>query len=171
MNFLNENHIQGGVVSKYRYGLYYNNKLVSLMTFGALRKNLGYKNKNDHYELLRFANKLNTVVVGGASKLFKHFIKSHQPKYILSYADRSWTSTIKKTLYDTLGFEFKGVTQKNYYYYIDNRRVNRYIYRKSELIKMGHPRDKSEREIMESLGYYRVYDSGNLKYEWRNNNE
>ena len=73
--FLEKNHIQGNVNSKYRYGLYYNNELVSLMTFGNMRKSLGSKTKNECYELLRFCNKLNTSVIGGASKLFKHFIK------------------------------------------------------------------------------------------------
>jgi hypothetical protein len=39
---LNSNHIQGFVGSNVSYGLYYKNKLVSIMTFGGLRKSLGY---------------------------------------------------------------------------------------------------------------------------------
>ena len=42
--FLNDNHIQGFCVSSNRYGLYYNNELVSLITLGKRRLNLGYKN-------------------------------------------------------------------------------------------------------------------------------
>jgi len=56
--FLNNNHIQGGINAKYNIGLYYNNELVSLMTFGSLRKNMGRKSIDGHYELLRFCNEL-----------------------------------------------------------------------------------------------------------------
>lgn len=63
--FLNENHIQGMVGSSVNIGLYYNNELVSLMTFGKKRLALGNKkSNNDEYELIRFCNKLNTSVVG-----------------------------------------------------------------------------------------------------------
>ena len=37
-----------------------------------------------------------------------------------------------------------------------------------KLIKMGHDPNKSEREIMEQLGYHRIYDSGNLKFIYKN---
>ena len=36
--FLYENHIQGNSIDKIRLGLYYENNLVSLMTFGKRRK-------------------------------------------------------------------------------------------------------------------------------------
>ena len=78
--FLEENHIQGNVNAKHRYGLYYNDELVSIMTFGSKRKNLGSKSEDESYELLRFCNKLNTTVVGGASRLMNYFIKTHNPK-------------------------------------------------------------------------------------------
>jgi hypothetical protein len=53
--FLNDNHIQGWCVSKLRYGLYFENELVSLMTFGKKRLNLGNKKSNkNEWELLRF---------------------------------------------------------------------------------------------------------------------
>ncbi len=83
--FLDENHIQGNCISKYRYGLYYNNELVSLMTFGKSR----FK---DEFELLRFCNKKYENIIGGASKLFFHFLKDHEEiNEIISYADRRWS--------------------------------------------------------------------------------
>jgi hypothetical protein len=65
--FLNDNHIQGYSHSSIKIGLYYEDELVSLMIFGKKRKNM---------ELIRFCNKLNTNVIGGSSKLFKHFTKN-----------------------------------------------------------------------------------------------
>ena len=37
-DFLNKSHLQGNVNAKYAFGLYYNGELVSIMTFGCLRK-------------------------------------------------------------------------------------------------------------------------------------
>ena len=114
-DFLNENHIQGMCVSKYRYGLYYENELVSLMTFGKLRKNLNGNGTQDEFELLRFCNKMNTSVVGGASRLLKHFIKTLHPKTIISYADRRWSDG---HLYETLGFEHTHDSKPSYFYVV-----------------------------------------------------
>jgi hypothetical protein len=79
-SFLNKNHLQGNSVSKYRYGLYYNNELVQIITFGKLRRATGRKSKPNSYELIRSCNKINTNVVGGVSKLFNHFISEYNPE-------------------------------------------------------------------------------------------
>ena len=65
-------------MSKIYYGLEYENKLVALMSFSKKRIFIGYKNKdfNDEYELCRYSSLLNYNVIGGASKLLNHFIKT-----------------------------------------------------------------------------------------------
>ncbi len=164
-SFLKSNHIQGACNSKYNMGLFYNNELVSIMTFGKLRVNLGYKNE-EGVELLRFCNKLNHSIVGGANRLFKYFKEKYECNKIISYADRSWTCSNKESLYDKLGFEFDSVTIPNYYYVVNNIRENRFKYRKSELVELGYDKNKTEREIMFERGIFRIYNSGNLKYVW-----
>ena len=72
VRFLNLNHRQGWVQCAVSLGLYYGEELVSIMTFGKARK--GMNKYNAQYELLRFCSKKYTSVIGGASKLFKHFI-------------------------------------------------------------------------------------------------
>ena len=57
--------------------------------------------KENEYELVRFCNKLNTSVIGGADKLLQYFIRTYQPKEIISYADRRWS---QGRLYDKLKF-------------------------------------------------------------------
>lgn len=160
--FLNNNHIQGFCSSAYRYGLYYNGELVSLMTFGNKRKNLGSKSINGHYELLRFCNKLNTTVIGGASRLFKHFIKEVKPIEIVSYADRRWSNG---NLYEKLGFTLTHKSQPSYFYVINDKRENRFKYRKDALVKEGYDSNKTEHEIMLERGIYRIYDCGCLVYD------
>ena len=161
--FLNLNHIQGNCVSKYRYGLYYDDELVSLMTFGKLRKCLGSDSNDDVYELLRFCNKINTIVVGGASKLFNCFIKIKQPKTVISFCDLRYGTG---NLYKKLKFEFLYNTNPNYFYIKDGKRYNRFSYRKNVLIEKGFDKNKTEMEIMKSLGYNRIYDCGSMKFQW-----
>ena len=155
--FLNENHIQGSCVSKYRYGLYFNDELISIMTFGKSRF-------SDEFELLRFCNKLNINVVGGASRLFNHFLNNHDEIVeVISYADRCWS---KGNLYEKLGFIKDGITKPAYYYIIDNKRQNRIKFQKHKLVKEGFNPSKTEHEIMLERKIYRIYDCGNIKYRF-----
>lgn len=160
--FLNENHIQGFVGSKFKIGLYYNNELVSLMTFGSLRKSLGQDNNEGVYELLRFCNKIGTSVVGGASKLLNYFIKNNRLKSIISYSDNSRGIG---NLYEKLGFDFIHETTPNYYYIINSMKSHRFNYRKDKLVKDGYDKSKTEVQIMNERGFYRIFDCGSKKWE------
>lgn len=164
--FLEENHLQGKVNGSIRYGLYFEDELVSLMTFSKKRKNLRQVSKEREYELLRFCNKLNTNTLGGASKLFKHFLKEIKPIEVISYALMEWTNGDKESLYDKLGFEEVGHTALSYWWVVDGERRNRFNFRKDKLIKEGFDKDKTEVEIMHDRGYYRLFGTGNLKYNW-----
>ncbi len=159
--FLIENHIQGNVNSKIKIGLYYNDELVSLMTFGGLRKSMGGKSEDGFYELLRFCNKLDTSVIGGANKLLKDFIKVYTPKEIVSYADRRWS---QGDLYNKLGFKFISNSKNNYWYVIGSKREYRFKYRKDVLLKEGFDKNKTEKEIMFDRKIFRIYDCGNKKF-------
>jgi len=160
--FLDKNHLQGFIGSKVKLGLFLDNELVSLMTFGKRRVVMGKKSTNDgEYELLRFCNKLNINIIGGASKLFKHFIRNYKPKEITTYADRSHSNG---NLYEVLGFDFVGETQPNYYYVIDGIRKHRFNFRKDVLIKQGFDPNKTEHQIMIDRKIYKIFDSGNLKF-------
>lgn len=156
--FLNENHIQGWSVSKYRFGLFYKDELVSLITFSKGRVNLN--SNKDEYELVRYCNKLNFNVVGGLSKLYKHFIKIENPKVLISYCDQD---LFKGDSYIKLGMKLDSHSIN--YYWCDGRiRWNRWNFRKDKLVKDGFDQNMSEYEIMMSRGWYRCWGSGNNKY-------
>lgn len=159
--FLKNNHIQGYINSAIRLGLLYNGELVSVMTFSKLRNILGHKNKKNSYELLRFCNKINTFVVGGASKLFKFFTNNFNYEELISYADRRWSCG---NLYEKLNFEFCGYTNPNYWYAKQNKRLHRSNFTKNRLVKSGFPKELTEKDIMNNNGYSRIYDCGNLKF-------
>jgi hypothetical protein len=159
--FLDANHIQGNVSSKINIGLFYNGKLISLMTFGKCRKPLGGKSNENQYEMLRFCNELNTTVIGGASKLLNYFIKNYNPTEIISYADRRWSQGL---LYEKLNFEFVHNSTPNYFYVVGKKREYRFKYRKDILVSQGYDINKSEHEIMLERKIPRIYDCGSKKY-------
>ena len=161
--FLGRNHIQGYVGSVVKLGLFHMGELVSLMTFGNLRKSMGRKAGPGSFELLRFCNKLDTSVVGGASRLFKNFLDTHKPTRVISYADRRWSAG---GLYKRLGFRHVGETVPNYYYIVGSRREYRFMWRKDILVSMGHDPSKTEVEIMRGLNHYRIFDRGCMRFEW-----
>jgi len=155
--FLEKSHIQGNCMSKWQYGLFAGDKLVSVMTFGKSRF-------ADGFELLRFANALDTNVVGGASKLLKHFVKDHpEISKIVSYADRRWS---RGNLYEKIGFKFLHKTDPSYFYRVGRVRKSRFEFQKHKLVEQGFDPSKTEHEIMKERKCPRIYDCGTLKYEW-----
>lgn len=163
-DFLKNNHIQGWCVSKHRYALIYNDEIVSVLTAGLRRMNLGYKkNSVTELEILRFCNKLNTNVVGGFSKLFKYLLNEIEFNKIITYSDLSMFTGY---VYIKNGFNFVGESKPGYHYIVDGLRRNRFCFNKSKLIKMGFDKNKTEREIMFDNNYYRIYDCGNSKFEY-----
>ena len=159
--FLCENHIQGFVGSSVKLGLFYNEKLVSIMTFGGLRISLNQLKVKGKYELLRFCNLINHNVVGGSSKLLNYFIDRYKPIEIISYSDNSRSNG---DMYKKIGFVLKSETPPNYYWVVDGIRKNRFNYRKDILIKRGYDSCLTEYEIMSGLGHYRIFDSGSKKW-------
>ena len=92
-SFCDNYHLQGhSVHGSINLGLYYKDTLVSVMCFGSLRLK---EHKAGEYELHRYCVKDDYLVVGGASKLHKYFIKKYNPKYIRSYSDNDYSSVRK----------------------------------------------------------------------------
>jgi hypothetical protein len=156
--FLEANHLQGGDNSSIRYGLYFNDELVAVMTFGKPRFN-----KNHDWELIRFASKCGVNVVGGASKLLNHFRSSHSGS-IVSYADRRYSDG---NLYEQLGFVQVGVSNPNYWYVKGVEKLTRYACQKHKLKDVlgdGFDPNLSEFENMSLNGWTRVHDCGNIVF-------
>ena len=159
-SFLEKHHLQGKTNSSIRLGLYYSNELVSVMTFGKGRKCM---NSKTGYELYRYCCKEGLQVIGGASRLFKYFLKEYNPESIESFSSNDISNG---NLYKQLGF--KKVSDSIGYWYVDNemKRHHRYKFTKHLLIKEGFDKNKTEFEIMNERGFYRIYDSGQTKWMW-----
>ena len=164
VNFLLKNHIQGKTNSNVKLGLYYNDRLVSVMTFKHINKYYGQSKIVNEWNLNRFCTTLNTQVIGGASKLLKYFIKKFNPDIIISYSSNDVSNG---KLYNSLGFTADDKYTTAYWYIHKNTliRKHRTSFSKSELRKKGYDiKDKTESEIMSTLNYYRIFDCGHKKY-------
>ena len=151
--FLNDNHIQGYVKANEKLGLIYNNELVSVMSIDKSRYT------NNKYELIRFCNKLNTIVYGSASKLFNCI--RHNKNDIISYCS---IDLFDGKLYNTLGFKYERITKPNYFYVKNgNVIISRVNTQKHKLQKLLYNFDNSftEYQNMFNNGYRRYWNCGN----------
>lgn len=155
--FIKNNHIQGDCVSKINLGLYHKDELVAAMTFGARK----ITSKAPEIELLRFCNVLNTVVIGGASKLFQYFIKNYNPEKVISYADRRYSNG---NLYNILGFTLSHYSSPNYWYTNDMVNLSHRVKFQKHKISDESSKHLTETQIMYNNGYRKLYDCGNFVY-------
>lgn len=157
--FLEFYHLQGSAGCDVAYGLYYNQNLVGVMSFGKPRYNANYE-----WELIRLCWLPGVVVIGGAEKLLKHFEREYKPKSCITYSDACKFSGM---VYKRLGFEYDGITEPNYKWVNTTTGdiLARYQTMKHKLVErhLG-TEEQTESEIMSSLGYIRIHDSGNYRF-------
>lgn len=169
--YLNTYHLQGYARCSIRLGLYNNNELVSIMTFSKARYN-----KNYQYELIRYCSNYN--VIGGAEKLFKHFVTDYNAQSIISYCDNS--KFTGKTYVD-LGFELKskGKPTCHWYNIKTKEHYTDMLIRKqgfSRIVNHCEPEQdclptNNNTTLMLHSGFFRVFDCGQSVYAWHVKNK
>ena len=157
-SFCAQNHLQGACNAKINLGLFYNDELLEVMTFGKPRYNKHYE-----YELLRLCTKKYYSVIGGASKLWKCFCQKYSPKSVISYANRRFSNG---NIYETLGFDRVNETKPNYWYVKGDIILSRVQCQKHKLKSFLETFDENSSEVDNMLnnGYARIFDCGNLVY-------
>jgi len=156
--FLDSNHIQGKDSCKIKLGAFYENELVSVMTFGLGNISRGGNPKElEKWELSRFVTKKEYHVIGIAGKLLEYFKRNYNWREIYSYADLRISNG---DLYKKLGFRFLKQNPPNYFYVSNGKRIHRFNLRKT----ITEPQDIPEWRLRLDQGYYRIWDCGNLKF-------
>jgi ribosomal protein L30E len=158
VEFLNQYHMMDSGRPHQSYGLFYNNELISVMSFKKGEKS----RKQSGWEISRYASKNNISVIGGAQRLFKQFVLDNNPEEIISYADLRWGDG---SIYSALGFEKLEPTVPGYWYFktADRIRIHRFKLRK----KKDEPEDQTEVELRRAQGFHRIWDCGHNKYIWK----
>ena len=161
--FLNNYHLQNFIPAAIYIGCYYHGELLGIMTFGTPRFNKDYE-----YEMLRLCWKSGVIVTGGSQRLLSYFTNNYKPSNIITYCD---ISKFNGNSYTKLGFKLDSLTAPNYVWVdtIDNQVLSRYKTQKSVLVDKGlGDYSETEDEIMDRLGYLKIYDAGNFKFIWEN---
>lgn len=163
-NFFDRCHIHGDTNACVALGLYFEDKLEACMSFRHHKEGL---------ELARFANNLNTTVIGGFSRLLKHseyLIKEKFPKVkkIISYCDRDWTASFEDSIYYKNNFKFIKNTGYIMSYYNSKKGIveSRQKYQKHKLKKaFSDYNGEDVNKFLNSKQIYRIFNSGNWKFE------
>jgi len=152
--FLERNHLYGSSPAKKHFALSYEGKIVSIVSMRVPRQK---KHRDEScIEVCRFATELNTIVVGGFSKIFaaiKSWARVEGFKKILTYAD---LDTGTGGVYAKSGFTLVGVTGPTYWYTDGEARFDRFKFRAGS--------GKAEKDIAKEAGVYRVYGAGSRIY-------
>lgn len=161
--FLHAHHIQGAATGSVVLTLAYMGETVAVMVFSKVRSERGAVDAG--WELVRYASK--GVVVGGASRLFARFLREYAPARVVSYSDNR---LFFGGVYEKLGFEKTHTTAPQYRVVVNGVRMHKANFKKQTLARtLGAERvdGKTEREVCEAEGMFRVYDCGLTKWEYR----
>lgn len=153
--FLEQFHIQGNGPGSITYGLIdKKEQLVAVMTF--------IKRKPGIYDLNRYAT--SQPVIGGFSKLLKHFTNNYQWKEIISFADLRWSDG---NLYEKCGFELDKKLPPDYYWCKYGERYHKFQFRHKFLPdKLEYYDPKlSENQNCKNNGFYKIFNCGLNRYK------
>ncbi len=134
--FLENNHLMGKG-SGDSYGLFYDNKLITILQTRRL--------KNKDYEIARFCNKIGHSVIGGFTKLLTKFETNKNPDSVLTYIDKRYGDG---SYLSKLGFNYKS-----------NNLSFCWVRALDRVHRMKFPGNSGYEN-----GYYKIWDCGQTKY-------
>lgn len=148
-----------------RLGLYLENELIELMTFGKPRYN-----KKCEWELLRLCTKEGYKVVGGAERLFKYFINEYNPKSVISYCDNAkFTGEVYKRL--NMQLKSFGRPSKHWFNLETGRHITDNLLRQRGFSQLhtdnSHLKGENNELLMLEAGYLEIFDCGQSTYVWK----
>jgi len=156
-DFFGKYHLAGHSASKYSYGLFHNEELVSAISF---RKPYTKKDCGS-IEICRFANNYAYIVHGGFSRLFKNAsiaLKAEGFNRVITYSDCRLGDG---SVYKQQGFEYVSKTPPNYWYTEGKVREFRFKHRRQDrLSDLG----STEKEQTQAQGLFPIFDCGSYKW-------
>lgn len=144
--FCEENHLQGKADARLKLGLFYKDELVQIMSFSKPRFTDKYE-----WEVIRECSKQGYIILGGKEKLWSYFVKTFQPKSVISYCD---FSKFTGNSYLKLGFKKERLNKPGFVWW--DSKTNQVFWRSPE----------KNQEMKEK--YIKIYDAGQLVFIWNN---
>ena len=146
------------------FGLFYNNKLLSAMSFVRMNE--------EQWLLQKYCVKNGITVIGGANKIFKHFKENFKPKSITAYSDCCY---FNGDIFSRIGFKFKGYVHNDYYWFYNGKYIEKEDCTES-MLKEKYPdlyalsiKEKVkniEYFVMRKLNFYKIERIGLKEWIW-----
>ena len=143
-SFCLKNHLQGYAFASKRFGLFFENELLQIISFSKPRFTDKYE-----WEIIRECSKLGYCIIGGKEKLWKYFIRNYNPKSVISYCD---FSKFKGNSYLKLGFVKERLNKPGFVWWDS----------KNNIIFWRSP--EKHQEFKEK--YIKIWDAGQLVFVW-----
>lgn len=157
--FVRANHLQGARGRVY-LGLEFGGEVVAAMAFRTTNRLLPHG-----WELSRYCNRLNQIVVGGFSRLLMEFKRRYSPTEIVSLSDNRWSWG---EVYAANGFEILRESKHTYYYIKARKLFHKSAFAKRRLRQLGWLEEgATESQAMKARGFDRIYDCGKITWIWR----
>ena len=160
-------HIQGAPMScESSHGLFFEGELVACMSFSEKTSNRKNPYRDGTWELVRFASKY--AVVGGASRLFKHFLAHEKPLEVISF---SLNHLFTGQMYKELGFQLDAQLPPDYHY-VDTKRIRRlhksnFQHKRLQKRFVNYAPNETEEQNCARNNFFRIYDCGKSRWVWR----
>lgn len=161
-DFCELHHFQGAIGGSVAVGLFLGDVLVACMVLGKPRYN-----NTCEWELLRLCVTTGHSVVGGASKMYKFFLRNYYVGGgVVSYARNDYGIN---TLYERIGFMFDSGGVPGYRYVKNGITHSRIGFQKHKLSSVLEKYDEglTEWENMQMNGYDRIWDTGSSVWIYR----
>ncbi|AGS81064.1 homing endonuclease [Caulobacter phage Cr30] len=159
VEFVNKYHIQEIHKNRINYavGLYYDNELISIMTFGSHQR----KQTKSIPVLNRYCTKAGINVTGGASKLLTFAVKEKNYQNLVTWSDNRFSDG---GLYEKLGF-VKDADIKQDRFYVSSKTGEVRSKQSATKKKLGIENlEITETEYMHQQGYWILYDAGKVRW-------
>jgi len=161
VKFFDGHHLCGACSFEKVFGLYYGEDLVAAMSVGTISGK--YSSVGKTLELKRVCSSINTVVVGGVSKLLKKVIlyaKVNGYDNIKVCCDMRYTN-IFNPVYEILGFTLTEFTKYIPHYFKGGKRSSITSLRKTKEKPIV---TETEVDLIMTKGYNRIWDCGYRTY-------
>ena len=161
--FLDSYHLEGvcDLKDTVRIGLTDNSGIVAIMVLK--RGRLSYSN---HWELLRLCSKGSYHVIGGASKMFRLFLRKYHPNSVVASCD---LAKFTGSVYLKLGFSIIRQDEPAKIWWKDGNRISDTLlqqYGYNYCLDVDDDFELPE-ELMLRQHWFPLYDCGRLTFEWR----
>jgi len=171
--FYEKHHPQGGAGHGHHYALFWQGKMVACMRFTLGSNDRGHSAANRQWTLSRYATRLS--VAGAAGRLFKAFVKEHEPEVVKSFSDNRLFSG---GMYEQLGFTLEeevgpdyqvwsqklGLRPKPHY---QRRQIPKRL-KEHGVVDHFDPKSdpRTEAQMTYLMGAGRIYDCGKKRWVW-----